>query len=268
MRVKKAPILLLTACVNPGGMSFTVLQDPDVRMQQYAGALRYYIANTDLRIVFCENTGYDMSDRFAREISDGRLECLTFEGNNYNRSLGKGYGEALIIRHALHNSLFINDSDGYIIKITGRIIVENITDIIRYANGHGGNFFSCNITEVFFFQSVVMMFHPSYFKYIIDEALYRINDSAIPPRYLEIVLAELISKNKEIKIKPYLYPPVLKGISATYNSPYTNKNERDNAIDNLVHLSNILNARGQYIQSLLCKVRYFYLIAKYKLLKC
>lgn len=147
---KKAPILLLTACINSGGMSFTALQDPGVRKRQYVDALRYYLDNASLRIVFCENTGYDMSEQFSEDIASNRLEYMTFDGNRYDRTLGKGYGEALIIQHALCNSSFINDSDGYVIKITGRIIVENISDIIKHAQGFGRTRSHCNFIGPFF----------------------------------------------------------------------------------------------------------------------
>ncbi len=267
MRTFTTPILLLTACVNPGGMAYTTLQDPVVRMDQYVTALRFYIANTNMKIVVCENTSTDLSYLFAKEILDGRLEYLTFDGNNYDNSLGKGYGEALIIRHALVNSQLINGSKGYVIKVTGRIIVENINDLINYVYSRGKNRFCCNITETFFFQSVVMAFHPSYFKGIMDAALSMINDSAMPPRYLENVLAELIGNNKSIIIKPFLAPPLLKGISATYNIPYSNKNPDDNACDNLFLLSKILTKRGQRLRSLACTAQYFMLLAKRKLTK-
>lgn len=267
MKVSIAPILLLTACVNPGGMAYTALQDPEMRKEQYVNALRYYLNNTRLKIVVCENTGSDFSGEFASETSNGRLEYLTFNGNGYDRTLGKGYGEALIIQHALMHSQFICRSEGYVIKVTGRIIVDNIGEIIRQASARDKNRFGCNITETFFFQSVVMIFHKSYFENVAATALGKINDSDTPPRYLEMVLAELIGKNCEIKIRPFLTPPMLKGVSATYNTPYSHKSPRDNACDNLAHLSRILEARGQIMQSLVCKAHYFLLLAKYKFLK-
>lgn len=267
MRTVQAPILLLTACVNPDGMAYTALQDPAVRMDQYVNALRYYIDNTDLKIVVCENTCSDFSGQFAKEKSIGRLEYLTFDGNGYDRSLGKGYGEALIMQYALLHSQTIRQSDGYVVKVTGRIIVENIQEIIRKASARGKSRFGCNITETFFFQSVVMVFHKGYFENVITRTLRIVNDSATPPRYLEMVLAELIGKDRSIKIIPFLTPLILKGVSATYNTPYSNRNPRDNACDNLAHLSRILEARGQWIQSFICKTQYLLLLAKHKFLE-
>lgn len=35
-------VVLLTACVNPNGMSKTVLQDVELRRKQYVNALNFY----------------------------------------------------------------------------------------------------------------------------------------------------------------------------------------------------------------------------------
>ena len=53
--------ILLTACIDPKGMAFTTLQNKEVRLQQYLDALNYYLYNTNLNIVFVENTGYNIS---------------------------------------------------------------------------------------------------------------------------------------------------------------------------------------------------------------
>lgn len=90
-------VVLLTACVNPNGMSKTVLQDVELRRKQYVNALNFYLQETSLPICFVENTGFDMSCEFHSYIDSGRLEYLCFKGNNYDKSLGKGYGEAVII---------------------------------------------------------------------------------------------------------------------------------------------------------------------------
>lgn len=123
-------VILLTACVNPNGMAFTKLQDSTEREAQYRRALEWYLENTDFRIVFVENTDTDFSSDFSGYIESGRLEYITFDGNNYDRKLGKGYGEAKLIERAFQDSAFIRDSE-YIIKITGRLILENVNAIAK-----------------------------------------------------------------------------------------------------------------------------------------
>ena len=116
-KIRKNSLLFLTACVNPNGMVQTALQDSGMRLQQYLEAIRFYIDNFDFRLLVVENTGVDFSQYFLKEIQLGRLECLTFNGNNYNRILGKGYGEGLIIHHAFMHSCFLKECD-YIIKVS------------------------------------------------------------------------------------------------------------------------------------------------------
>ena len=127
---KHNAIILLTACINPNGMLFTEINDSDLRLRQYMLALDFYLSETMLKIVFCENSGFDISTNYIEFIRSGRLEVITFMGNDYDRMLGKGFGEALILEKAIQCSKFIRES-GYIIKITGRIIIRNINLIMQ-----------------------------------------------------------------------------------------------------------------------------------------
>lgn len=124
MSYSKSHVILLTACISPEGMIFTKLQDSTVREAQYINAINYYLANTEFKIVFCNNSGEDISNKIIH--NKNRVEFLSFNGNNFDKNFGKGYGEFIIIKYALENSLFIKEAD-YIIKITGRIKVKNIT---------------------------------------------------------------------------------------------------------------------------------------------
>lgn len=125
MSYSKSHVILLTACISPEGMIFTKLQDSIVREAQYINAINYYLANTEFKIVFCNNSGEDISNKIIQNKKK-RVEFLSFNGNNFDKNFGKGYGEFIIIKYALENSLFIKEAD-YIIKITGRIKVKNIT---------------------------------------------------------------------------------------------------------------------------------------------
>ena len=123
-------ILLLTACVNPDGMHFTALQDPKVRYKQYIDAVRFYLEKTSLKVVFIDNSGCDISFEFEEYIRKERLEVLYFNGNSFDKKLGKGYGEMLIIEHALKYSCFISKSQ-YILKITGRLKLLNLDLVLK-----------------------------------------------------------------------------------------------------------------------------------------
>lgn len=114
-------------------MSYTVLQNKEVRLMQYVNAVKWYIEHTSLQIVFVENTGCNISPLFEKEIAQKRLEVFTFNGNDYDKSIGKGYGEAQIIKFALKHSHFLR-FECSIIKVTGRMICENICRIEKRCN--------------------------------------------------------------------------------------------------------------------------------------
>ena len=118
-------ILFLSACIAPGNMYFTKLTDVAIRQKQYIAALQWYLNNTNFKILFVENTNCDLSEYFVNEIKNGRLEMLTFNGNNYDIKRGKGYGEALILEYGLNHSALLKQASSFV-KITGRLICTNI----------------------------------------------------------------------------------------------------------------------------------------------
>jgi len=130
--MKKSWVILLSATVNPSGMSYTVLQDPLVRQQHYLNSLRKWIKNTNSPIVFIENSNCDLN--FFRERlpskSFDRIEMLTFEGNNFKPDLGKGYGEMKIIQYGMQNSHLLQNSE-FVFKITGRYHIKNFRNCIK-----------------------------------------------------------------------------------------------------------------------------------------
>lgn len=140
-------LLFLTACVNPQGMAYTKLNNPEVRLRQYKTALDWYLANTNFQILLVENSNWDFSVDYNAYIDSGRLEFLTFDGNGYDRSRGKGYGEAIIIEYGLEHSKLIRnmDSSELLIKVTGRLSCDNINEIVK-AN-HKSNTLYANIAK-------------------------------------------------------------------------------------------------------------------------
>lgn len=131
--MKKHIVLFLTACINPQGMAFTVVQNCNERLGQYIKALQWYLDNTQYPILFVENTKFDIVPFFQRYIENGRLEVLSFDGNNYDKSIGKGYGEAMILEYGIKNSKILAlYPDVMIVKITGRLICNNINVLLKY----------------------------------------------------------------------------------------------------------------------------------------
>ena len=128
-------VVLLTATVNVRGVSFMKRSDPQVRLKDYEQSLRLWLANPDSpTLIFCENSGYNLTPlmRIYKECNpySKKAEFLSFDGNNYARDLGKGYGEIQTIDYALQHSKFIG-SDTMVIKVTGRYYIANVASIQR-----------------------------------------------------------------------------------------------------------------------------------------
>lgn len=126
-------VLILTATVDVRGVAFMERRDPNIRLNDYKRALSAWLSNADTPpLIFAENSGYSTSDLRAlvqRENGHGHtIEFLSFDDNDYPRSLGKGLGELRTIRHALDHSHLISD-DTFIIKVTGRHYIRNVSDL-------------------------------------------------------------------------------------------------------------------------------------------
>jgi len=120
--------ILLTCCFNPDGMSFTKISDKSIRLQQYYDAFDFYLKETSYKILIVDNTLFEIDSKYK---ANERIEYLTFDGNNYNKKIGKGYGEALLIEYAMKNSQFLKKENSIIVKITGRLKILNIEKHLR-----------------------------------------------------------------------------------------------------------------------------------------
>lgn len=111
-------IILLTGTIFTNDCINCERNDIDVRRKDYYDNIKRFLEETDLEIVFCENSGADLGE-IKEFLNNPRIEILQFEGNNYPRELGKGYGENHIINYALDNSKKLKVVD-YLLKVTGR----------------------------------------------------------------------------------------------------------------------------------------------------
>ena len=248
-KMKKNIILLLTACVNPDGMSFTQLQSPEIRKKQYCNALNFYLDNTSYPIVFVENSGCDFSCNFAEHISSNRLEYLTFEGNNYDKSIGKGLGESKILRYALDNSLFIRNCK-YFIKITGRLIVKNISHYATSKWLSFNNVFRCDLLKSGYAQSMVFVSSPKDMVKLLNKNFDKINDSA--GIYFEHCLYESLRNCKRTIIIPFAEAPYIEGYTGSNNDKYITIPKSENLFRNLRICTHLYAESHRYLMTALC----------------
>ncbi len=216
--------ILLTACINPDGMSFTKISDKNIRMDQYRKALDFYLANTSFPIIFAENSNIDISQYYTKHINNDRLEILTFSGND-NKERGKGYGEANIIEYAINNSKIL-DKETMIVKITGRLIVENINEVItKKFPLQDKECVICSFNSDFTFPDSRIIISPiSFLRHLIEDK-EEINDSN--GVFFEHILARHIIHD-HTHYTPFWIEPNIKGISGTTGLPFESpsKNEK------------------------------------------
>lgn len=207
-------VILLTGCINPNGMVYTALNNTEERKMQYVNAINFYIENTNFPIVFTENSGTDISTLFQDSIDSGRLECLSYIGNQ-NKEKGKGYGEAEIIEHTLNNSRFIDDNS-IVIKITGRLIISNINRISKSLKKHS-DFVSCQFhSDLKFADSRLICATTTFYLYFLKYK-DQINDH--DGIYFEHILSSSVL-NTNIRYIPFSEEPMIIGKSGSTGVTY------------------------------------------------
>ncbi len=125
-------VFVLTGTINTNDIQFNQLTNPDIRKSQYLDAINYYLTTYSAPVVFVENSNTDISPHFEG-ISKTRLEIITFEGNHYPPSKGKGYGEMEILNYAIKHSSLLKEAT-HVVKVTGRYKVLNMDKYLNYVH--------------------------------------------------------------------------------------------------------------------------------------
>lgn len=138
--MNRPEILVMTGTISVGETPYVEIKDSQERLLQYLCSLIAWIKLTSIKtIVFCENsnTTYDFRPLIEFAEAEGkRLEVLTFDGNQYSKKYGKGFGEGIIMEYVANHSQYFKESKSFY-KITGRLFIENfetIKEIHSYSN--------------------------------------------------------------------------------------------------------------------------------------
>ena len=218
-------IILLTACINPGGMPFTVVSDATQRLNQYLLALQFYLQNTSCPIVFVDNSNMDKTPFLEYESQYGsRLEILSFDGNKV-KTQGKGLGEMEIIEYALIHSKFNLLLDKHrIVKITGRLIVRNINSLLKCDKWHLYPYKSivCHVNSDLTFADSRIFISLGSFMYLLVKQKKYLNDTK--GIYFEHLLCQQIKQQKTFTFFPFITEPHFEGISGSTGIKYEKPN--------------------------------------------
>lgn len=124
--------IILTATIDTGVCPNLQRKDIDQRLDDYKKTLEKYLRNTDLKILFVENSNQNCEELFKDLIQKhtNRVEFISFDGNQTSFSKGKGHGEKISILYALNNSkLYTNELFFY--KVSGRYYSPDIQKFIK-----------------------------------------------------------------------------------------------------------------------------------------
>ena len=147
----RSAAMLMTATLRPPA-SAVVRSDPQDRMNDYLGALRFYLDQPDDvidRIVFVENTASDMQQLIdlVRTHPNGKtVEFIGFWGNDHDPKLGKAFGEFKLMDHGLARSKLLS-SDDIVWKTTGRLKFLNLAEMAGKLRGRNFDFL-CDLHNV------------------------------------------------------------------------------------------------------------------------
>ncbi|MCD8284748.1 MAG: hypothetical protein LUB62_00780 [Prevotellaceae bacterium] len=151
--MKPLPVLM-TASVSTRGMRGACFTDSE-REEMYAQTLAFYartlLPDPAARIVFAENSGWNLSrltQRLPKETA-GQTEFIALPPEEFDVSKGKGYNEVLLISKALQRSRFIRTA-GAFLKVTGRYPILNLPFFVRHATKiicQGGKSLYCDVKD-------------------------------------------------------------------------------------------------------------------------
>jgi len=235
-------------------MIYTALQDVEIRKKQYYDALNFYLKETTVPIVFVENSNYDMSGDFIEFIDSGRMEYITFEGNLYERTRGKGYGEAQIINEGFRRSSILRQSK-YVVKITGRLVVKNINNILSSKLLLLDNVFRCDFSSHDFIWAMVFVIKTTKLEEIFKENGAKIDDSKWI--LFEHILYKSMYEDKKTKAIPFLKSPIIEGVSGSWNIPYSQMLPKDRSTLNREKICYFYQRAQRPFLYWLCKLFYY-----------
>lgn len=220
-------LLVITSTVTVNS-ELTVLVDPKIRLEQYIDSILFYLSSKKVeKIIVCDNSGFDYSKiqkilEFA-SINNKQIEFLNFYGTSDKiQEWGKGYGEGEIMSFIFNNSKIIKQEDAAFLKVTGRLKILNIDEIINHLKSHVTYFNAVNLNPFVNLKKVDTRFYQctkENFIHFFKDSYKNVNDKE--GFFLEHVYYYNICDNN-IKFKNFKILPNFLGISGSTGSTYKN----------------------------------------------
>ena len=203
-------------------MSQLVLRDEEERLKQYKDSIYFFLESGAFsKVVFCENSNYGTEKlSYLTEFAQKRgieLELLSFQGNVEMSCIhGKGYGEGEIMDYVFTHSRLV-EKEPYFVKITGRLKVDNVKDIVKHINQQRTYFNIPNRTRRDMYDTRIYSMPVNQFKDFFLNSYKRVmDDQGI---FLEMIYTEILQKHS---IKVFNLPkyPRIVGMSGSGGGIY------------------------------------------------
>lgn len=251
----------MTACIAPKGMGNTILQNPNIRKSQYLEAIDFYLKETEYNIVFCENTGTNIFDEIQSKVKFSRLEYITFNGNDYDKQRGKGYGEAKIIQYAIRNSKYLQRCNS-IIKITGRVKILNMNELatIIMRKERVDNVVALEFLKKNWANSVCFFSPKDWLLKTIEKDISILYDMGYN---FEKMIYMSIVETKGIKI--CRYHPFIEGICGGLNMPYPNFSMPQRKLNHFSALRHLYRSRAKRLNYAIATICWGYYVVERKI---
>ncbi|WP_125876331.1 hypothetical protein [Stutzerimonas xanthomarina] len=200
----------------------------DDRFNDYVQAFKFWLNDQEVKnIIFVENSGYDLQAfrEIAVKAKSKKVEFVSFDGQHFDRSLGKGYGEMLALRQVLTESELLK-SVGRFIKVNGRYYVPDLYKLTEL--WHESPEVICDFTKnLTWSDSRVFGGTRSFLENFLLPELMKVNDTT--GRYFEHALAFAAHSTIAAGGSWELCPPVpIIGISGTDNAVYKRSKIKEN----------------------------------------
>lgn len=219
-------LLIITGTIAPASeMKFLELRDEGERLKQYKESINFFVESGAFsKIVFCENSNYgteklaDLTEK--AKLHKVELELLSFQGNAEQVKLhGKGFGEGEIMEYVFKKSRLLEEEKVFM-KITGRMTVDNVADIVSRMKENTCYFNIPNRTHREMFDTRMYVMTTDLFRKLFLHSYDEVMDDV--GWYLEKVYTAILLKNK-ISVKNFPKYPRIVGMSAStgYSYVYT-----------------------------------------------
>lgn len=221
-KLGREPILVLTGTVDPRGMNGTQLIDPIERERDYLSSFQKWVTQSDFqRIVFCENSSFDLK-KFAEVPNHSKqIDLLSFSGNAFDRKFGKGYGEMEILNYVFDQPGLILSEDR-IVKCTGRLFVKNHQIFYRHALNATFDVSSDLYRSLDESDVRLFMFSPYFYQTYLRCRQPLLDETVHPAQLLEKIVAQAICSAMAdlLQFKPLPATPHFDGRSGSSNYHY------------------------------------------------